>query len=283
MRGRDGKKARALDPARADGIPVDATLLCWPMLNKRANGPGTGPQEPAGGQDPEATGLYRPGALAALLETERPKPRPEAKGRRGKAERSGLAPMVIGDLDHLEVAEGPIAVKPRSAVRRGTSRARVRSLAALLGLGIATLCWRFWSPASERESTSQVQQARPQAGPARQKDDERGSQAASGERITRLATGKRGEPPGKEPTTGPADDSRRVTSQGQETGEEIRAAVDLLLEGRNADALALYETLADRYPEQPVYGAIARLLSRRMAEHCRQHSASMEEQCVKSR
>jgi hypothetical protein len=77
------------------------------------------------------------------------------------------------------------------------------------------------------------------------------------------------------------DDDRSGGGNGRETGEENRAAVDLLLAGRNAEALARYEILALKYPGHPVYGAIARLLRRQIAERCGQHPASMEEQCQK--
>ncbi len=283
MRGRDGDETRALSPARAGGNPVDATRLCRPLPSGKPNRLRTGPQGSAREQDPEATRLYRSGALTALLETERPKPRQVRQARQVSSGPSGLPPTVIGDLDRVEVVEEPIAIEPRRPARRPTSRARLRSSVVLLGLSLATLCFLFWILVGERGQTPQMRPARPQAGPPRSEDDGSGSVTTSGEGKTPPATGKRAEPTGEEPPVEPADDDRDVGGEERETGGEEKAAVALLLQGRYADALASYETLADRYPGQPVYGTVARLLRRRIAERCSQHPASMEEQCDGSR
>jgi hypothetical protein len=49
---------------------------------------------------------------------------------------------------------------------------------------------------------------------------------------------------------------------GAEIGAPPRDAADALVEGRLDDALQHYSSLARRYPEEPAYGAAARILSR---------------------
>ena len=44
---------------------------------------------------------------------------------------------------------------------------------------------------------------------------------------------------------------------------------DLLLAGRQREALAVYDELARRYPEQPGYAAIVKILKRRLVERCK--------------
>jgi hypothetical protein len=40
------------------------------------------------------------------------------------------------------------------------------------------------------------------------------------------------------------------------------------MSGRQREALAVYDELARRYPDQPVHAAIVKILQRRLAERC---------------
>ncbi len=75
---------------------------------------------------------------------------------------------------------------------------------------------------------------------------------------TKTAEVKPGE--GKTPAP-PAGDAAGMASPSQ--------GADLLLAGRQREALAVYDELARRYPEQPGYAAIVKILKRRLVERCK--------------
>ena len=68
--------------------------------------------------------------------------------------------------------------------------------------------------------------------------------------------------PGESKTPAPpAGDAAGMASPSQ--------GADLLLAGRQREALAVYDELARRYPEQPGYAAIVKILKRRLVERCK--------------
>ncbi len=79
------------------------------------------------------------------------------------------------------------------------------------------------------------------------------------------------------PTHGSSEDNRRPAV----VLATPRAAADLLIAGRHRQALVMYKRLAEQQPEQPVYGAIARILAQKTEQACGLNRRVEEQTCTR--
>lgn len=88
------------------------------------------------------------------------------------------------------------------------------------------------------------------------------------------------------PTVGavfqPAATARDERDRGRPTPLSERAAVDVLISGRDEQALDLYRELAGQRLDQPAYSAIVKILKRRIALRCKEQSPLGDKPCDSS-
>jgi hypothetical protein len=73
----------------------------------------------------------------------------------------------------------------------------------------------------------------------------------------------------------------RVGLGGRAVAGEQDSAAELLIAGRLREALAAYDGLAARNPEQPAYAAVVEILRRQIDERCRQRLQTGGGECEK--
>lgn len=258
------------------------TRVCRPLSsgNKpRADGAGCG----EGG---EATRLYRSGELTALLEpNSKPIPSFFPRAMPGR----GDGPIASG-LPRTEIAAPGVNVQMQSLVsarldrnpavfRRGSFE---RRSIVLLVLGVATVSFLIWSFTGAQESIPQEStRTRSPLSPHAPESLERAQDVSPLARADWTDSVPGNSASATAARSGPNldPDASGVGQDDKQQSVDEREAVDLLIEGRHAEALVLYERLVTENPKQPVYAALVDLLTRQIGERCAERPYSSDELC----
>jgi hypothetical protein len=287
------------------------TRVCRPV--KVGITPRSGQANP--GEKGEATRLYRPGALTALLKKVRSGSDAAGQERRHEPGRPGMPPTGITLADGDQAAGKLFGLrlgrKPARTGRRGCSRRSILLL-VLAAVAVSFPVWRFLDgrrptppptdllPAA-RSRRERARSARPLPEAIASCDQPRGAGparagrhgAAGASRVpTRASTETSGWHEGRarlaarpaSDSVGRANASRAFPAAPCRPARAPRdansiTAVDLLIEGRHREALVLYEQLAAGNSGQPAYPVIADLLRRRIGERCAGRLSGADRPC----